>query len=912
MKNRFFFLILSIAGIFSSIPKNLPAESRQILITEFMALNSKTLADEDGDASDWIELYNPGDTSVNLSGWFLTDKADNLAKWEIPDITLGAGKYLLVFASEKKRSDPSKNLHTNFKLSGSGEFLAIVEPDGTTISCSFGEMFPAQQEDVSYGLYLGQLVYFNRPTPGSENILEGQALAPQFSQTRGFYDAPFDVSLTIPGGGAEIYYTTDGARPTKESGTLYQNPVHIQTTTPLSAVSINLSNIPSEVITHTYFFIDSIVKQPDNPKGYPSEWSPFKFSSGNAPADYEMDPEVCNNSSYKDLMDDALKSIPSLSIVTDIGYLFSQLRDGEKGGIYIYTGNTGVGSLGGEWERPVSAEYFDPQTKKQFQINCGLRLHGGNSRIPENSQKHSFRLSFRSLYGPSKLNFNLFDESTAVSEYNSLVIRAGYNYSWVKNAADQRLNAQYLQDPFAKNSQLDMGHFSAHERFVHLYLNGLYWGLYNLSEKLTNDFMESYMGGQEDDFDVVKDHSGIVDGNLTAWTKLISQANGGLSSNEAYRKIQGENPDGSINLSYANLLDIENLIDFMQLNMYIGNEDWDHNNWIAARNRVTNDAGFRFFSWDAETSMVDVNYNNTNENNAGNPSAIYNKLSSNNDFKILFADHVQKNFFNGGPLTPEAAIARYTNLADEINLAIIAESARWGDYRKDAHASDNTRILYTRNEHWLPKKQKLLSDYFPYRSAVVVQQFREIGLFPNINAPVFSHNGGDMVSAIDLGMSTNYGDIYYTTDGSDPRTQVTGNIVPQAKRYEGAVRLEADVTVRARAKSGDEWSAITEAEFRFDPNTFSGKNQESAGMDFGNYPNPFSQSTTIFYTLPENGDVQIAIIGIDGKLIQTLFEGYQPQGIYRLKWEPGTTRRGIFLCRIRFKNQDYFGKLVRN
>jgi hypothetical protein len=539
-------------------------------------------------------------------------------------------------------------------------------------------------------------------------------------------------------------------------------------------------------------------------------------------------------------------------------------------------------------------------------------LHGGNSRVPDNSQKHSFRLSFRSQYGPSKLNFNLFDDATATNDFNALVLRAGYNYSWTKNDPNQRKNAQYLQDSFAKNTQLALGHPSPHERFVHLYINGLYWGLYNISEKLTNDFMESYLKGKEDDFDVIKDHGGVVDGYWTDWTKLYNQAKAGLSSNTNYQKVQGKNPDGTVNPGLDNLLDIENLIDYMQYNMYIGNIDWDHNNWIAARNRVSNDAGFRFFCWDAETSLIDVNENIVDENNEENPSWFYHLLQGNEDFRVLFADHIQKNFFNGGPLSPEAAISRYTKLADEIDLAIIAESARWGDYRKDLVPSDGTRVLYTRNDFWIPRKNDLLNNYFPYRSGIVVEQFRQIGLFPNIKAPVFSHNGGEMSSGINLGMSGNNGKIYYTIDGSDPREQITSNIVTQAQLFTNELPLSTDVTIKARGKSGNEWSPISVANFDFGNITSNSELAQIEDINSGNYPNPFIESTNIFFTLPANGEIQIDIVSIDGRLITNLQKGYLTSGYHTIKWDANRTKAGIYLYRINFNGQNYFGKIIKS
>lgn len=885
------------------------AESRKIVISEFMAINSSTLQDEEGEYSDWIELHNPGDSTINLLGWFLTDKADNLSKWMLPNISIKADEYIIIYASEKDRYNPAEPLHTNFKLSGSGEFLAIVEPGGEEISHSFGDFYPAQTEDVSYGLFHGQAVSFYLPTPGAPNTLADQPVPPVFSHTRNFYSAPFNLELSTISAG-NIYYTLDGTIPSKTTGTLYQGPITIDSNLPVSAITVNEAGVSSEVTTNTYLFIDKVVSQPNNPVGYPSTWSPLKFKNEDAPADYEMDPQVVNNSAYKDLMDDALTAIPTLSLVTNPGYFFSHDRSNTTGGIYIFTGNTGAGSLGIGWERPVSMEFFDPNSHKEFQVNCGVLLHGGNSRVPDNSQKHSLRLSFRSQYGPSKLKFNFFEDESGTNEFNSLVLRAGYNYSWMKNDPKQRENAQYLQDPFAKKTQQDMDHPSAHQRFVHLYINGLYWGVYNVSEKLTDDFMASYLKGKEDEFDVVKDHSGIVDGERKAWDQLMNEVSNGLQDNASYFKVQGKNADGTENASYQNLLDVENLIDYMQLHMYIGNEDWDHNNWIAARNRVDNKDGFRFFSWDSETSMTDVRANMTNENNDGNPSEIYQELRKNAEFKLLFADHIQENFFNGGPLSPEAAIARYSKLAEELDLPIIAESARWGDYRKDVAPSDNVQILYTRNEHWFPKKQDLLENYFPQRSGIVVNQFKAMGLFPSINAPSLSHTEGVYAGPIDLTLTTNTGDIYYTLDGTDPRVEVTSAISSQAIKYNSSVHIADKSKLRARAISGTTWSPLTKAKYEFDA-TVPVEETFADNLSVTAYPNPFTAFVQFDYTIPANGYVKVELFSIDGKHIRTLASGNFPEGDHSVIWNATDAKSGIYLYKISYQNQSIVGKIMR-
>ena len=248
--------------LFIFLSFNINAESNKILITEFMAINSNGIVDEDTEHSDWIELYNNTESAVNLQGWYLTDDALNLKQWQFPAVTIAKGAYLVVFASGKNRVDPTKNLHTNFKLSGSGEFLAICEPD-STISHAYSPLFPAQSQDVSYGFYQGQTVFFSTSTPGLVNVSGSIPFSPVFSHKRGFYTAAFDVTLSTVSNEGSIYYTLNGTRPNKTTGTLYTAPVRITTTTPLSAVVINSSNVSSPVVSNTYIFLSDVLKAYD-------------------------------------------------------------------------------------------------------------------------------------------------------------------------------------------------------------------------------------------------------------------------------------------------------------------------------------------------------------------------------------------------------------------------------------------------------------------------------------------------------------------------------------------------------------------------------------------------------------------------------------------------------------------------
>lgn len=899
MKNIRSLLILILSFIVFSVSGN----SQKILISEFMAINSNGLIDEDGERSDWIELYNNTENTINLAGWYLSDNALLLKGWQFPAISLAKGAYLVVYASGKNRIDPTKNLHSNFKLSGSGEFLAVCEPD-TTISHAYSPLYPAQQQDVSYGIFQGQEVFFTTATPSVANIAGSIPFAPSFSHNRGFYESAFDVTLSVPGGEGSIYYSTNGTRPTKTTGTLYTTPVRITTTTPLSAVVINSANVSSAVVSNSYIFLNDVIRQPKTPAGYPTDWKESTASTS-IPSDYEMDTRVTNDAAYKDKIVASLKSLPTMNIVTNIGFLFSNVEDINNGGIYIFTGYSDKTNR--LWERPSSVEYFNPATGKEFQINCRLKIHGGNSRVPTNSPKHGFELGFKAAYGPTKLNFDIFDEKQSAKEFNSLILRAGYNYTWVKNAAIQQTTAQYIQDSWAKTTQLDMGQVSAHETFVHLYLNGLYWGVYNISEEINKDFLETYLGGLETDYDVIKeketDTTGPTDGTMVAWNALKSQITG-VETNVNYQKIQGKNADGTINPAYSNLLDIDNYIDYMLINYYIGNGDWDANNWSVGRNRVTNAAGFRFFCWDAETSMILLADNKISNGTAGNPTAFMQYLKKNADFKVILADRIKKHLLDaGGVLTPTVIAARYEKLADEIEQAMICESARWSDWYAPY-------TPYTVNGHWLPRKTDLMNNYFPQRTDVLLAQLKAALLYPSINAPTFTHLGGTVTDALNLAMTTNSGTIYYTNDGSDPRTIITGATSTSAKTYTAAVNISANATIRARAKSSTEWSALTEATFVFaNPNAVETPLAEMLAI--ASYPNPFNESTRIQLTLPHQSNLQLDIYSIDGRLMEQLFNGKALSGINQFEWTPTNAAKGVYICQINFDGKKTYLKLVK-
>lgn len=548
-----------------------------------------------------------------------------------------------------------------------------------------------------------------------------QAQEVVFSDAQIFHDEAFTLSLASSEPGFDVYYTLDGTRPTRANAVHYVEPISIETTTPVSAVCIDTNDSIGPIATRTFIFLRDVYRQPASPQGYPNIWSKKDASSYWA-ADYAMDTTITLGETYGPLMDSAMLSIPTVCLVTNIDYLFSQSEDPETGGIYVHTGKD-LSKLGDGWERPASIEYFDPKTGNAFQRNCGLLLHGGNSRNPQNTPKHSFRVSFRKEYGVGKLRFDLFEEEDAVTHFDHLVLRAGYNYTWLKNGSAsmypqniiQRTHAQYILDSWTKEAHHAMGNLVTHRRFAHLYINGLYWGLYELCEKINDNFASDYLGGIDEDYDVV-DVSEMIDGSRDAYKEMYN----------VVMKVGSKEQDSYYQqLTDRSLLDLANYCDYMLVNWYVGNDDWDHNNWRCLRSRVDPGTGFRYLVWDAETAFKDVEYNKV-EAVKGDPTQMMKVLKKNPDFRRLMQQRIEMHLTADGILTPDRAAALYETLADEIDLAIIGESARWGDYRKSTGETGET---YTRNDHWLVRKQELLDDYFPRRTDILLSQLEAFGLY---------------------------------------------------------------------------------------------------------------------------------------------------------------------------------------
>lgn len=725
-----------------------------ILITEFMASNGKSLVTTVNGLEadpDWIELYNAGPVDIDLDGWYLTDNLNVLNKWRFPSVVLESGRYLVVFASSQTVApyvDALGYLHTTFSLGADGEDLAVVRPDGQTVSHAW-QGFPEQKTNYSYGLKLQTLEtgYFETPTPEATNgeVFAGFVADTQFTRDRGFYAAPIDVEITCQTPGATIRYTTDGSLPTATNGTDYTGPLTLSETTCLRARAFKAGLIATNTDTQTYLFLEDFWTQ-GRPAGYPAATYDSSY-----PLDYDIDQDVIGPSNlfedvYRDTYLSGLQALPSMSIVMDVDDLF-----GIENGIYANSNQEGE-----LWERAASVEMIDPNEGNLFQADCAIRLQGGYSRNAFESPKHNFRFIFSRPYGPPKLTYKLFPDSE-VEEFDQLIVRTPCHDSWLTAQTYFRNMGLYASDGWHREIQRQMGHVSPHGRWVHLYLNGLYWGIYEVVERPNASFAASHHGGEKEEYDCISSFESLRDGTADAWNtmKAIAAGNGpygSISNPQAYAQIQ-------------EYLDVTNLADYVILNIYSAISDWPGWNYYANRKREPG-AQFKFYCWDSEACLMSdrLYYNKLNEFNTGIGGAgtLYSYLIANEDFRLLVADRLHKHLHNDGVLNPQNAALAYRAQLDLVAAALGPESARWGD------AWESTPLTPA---EWQSDQQWLFNTFFPQRGDIVIDFFRDKNVYPQIDPPAFSRYTGYAPAGEWLSMTnpSSDGSIYYTLDGSDPR-----------------------------------------------------------------------------------------------------------------------------------------------
>lgn len=516
-----------------------------ITINEVMSSNYNTIQDEDGDTPDWLELYNSSQQPLNLAGYSLSDKKEELRKWIFPNIEIGAGEILIIFVSGKDRpasfdllssknnsqnvlkSSSHSNLHTNFRIDSNGEVLLLSDKNGVLIDSLFTGIIPT---DISRGRFpdgANNWFYFENPSPGLPNDKIGcssVAKSPTFSIPPGNYTSTITLSLSTSTEEGKIYYTTDGSIPT-ESSSIYSRPLILSATTVVRARTFCTNYLPSETITKTYFL----------------------------------------NTAHK---------IPTISLVTDQSNFFDY-----HSGIYVKGPNAENqnpyfgANFWENWERPIHIEFFEADGDLGFNFDGGVKIYGAWSRA---FPQKSLALFARGINGYNEVSYPIFPNNQ-IQEFQSFVLRNSGNdweYSMFRDAL-----MQAIVDP------LDIDKL-AYQPTV-LYFNGEYWGIHNLREKISTNYLASYYDLDPDDINLLENGGGVVDGVNDSYFQFLTS-------------IESMDMRSAASFDFVNSkIDLNNFIDYQIAQIFFDNRDWPGNN-IKYWQRKSTNSKWRWILYDTD------------------------------------------------------------------------------------------------------------------------------------------------------------------------------------------------------------------------------------------------------------------------------------------------------------------------
>lgn len=617
----------------------------------------------------------------------------------------------------------------------------------------------------------------------------------QFSQKRGLYYAPLQVTISTATPGAFIRYTLDCSDPRTSSNFAQGTAPVTVAIDPLSTNNGLRSLTPAVVLrafawapgmtstnvdTETYIFPDRVLVQ-TRPAGFSTAFS------------YDMDQTVVNGPTYSGRIRDDLAAIPSMSVVANYNSVFG------NGG--LLTASQGV------IEIPGSIEILHTDGRDD-QVDCGLVPHSWAQA------KRSMRVYFRATYGADKWRHDLFRNSaegaaTDVTSFDDLILRAGFNDGLLYQEAVRQGRYSFAVDELGRSTQVAMNGCGSRGMFVHLYLNGLYWGLYNPIERPESGYLSDTFGGAKTDW-FARNHSGVLDGDPTWFNGMIN---------------------GATNWSLVQArLDVPGFCDYITYWNFCGGGDWPsygggNNNWYAGNRNLPTPGKVRFFVWDTEDSWCNLptrpqapldgaRLNVELLNGPLEISRLWRGLQANTDFRLAFADRIYQQCYNDGPLAEPAMLARWNRITDVVDHGVVGESARWGRF-------DPRHVTYTRDNDWLPYTNAI-RQMFVGNAPQLVAALRNTAvpishprLYPLVEPPLFQLNGQDIEvteaqvpanAQIALARSAATGTIYYTLDGSDPRDPA-GTPVGTSGGSGTVLTVGSSMLLQARTL-GSEWSAL--------------------------------------------------------------------------------------------------------
>ena len=534
-------MLVSIA----SLAHNVFADLR---INEIMASNLLTIKDENGDSSDWVELYNPDSVAVNLQGWALSDSASNPLKWIFGSVSIQPGQRLVVWASSKNRPN-GPQIHTSWAISASGESILLTNPSGTLV-----DQFPsiAVARDVSMGRQpdgTGPLYFFTQATPGTANITTGyptETLAqPVFSVAGGMRTTSATVAITSTVVGGTIRYTLDGSDPI-ESSPVYSVPITLSSRVG-QANGISMIRTNNQSVGAPYY---EGWQQPSGEVYKINVLRARVFKTDVLPS------RITTQSYLIDPLGAGRFSLPMISISSSSENFFSA-----ETGIYVVGNYNNYSQDGSAWERPGHIEFYETGGSLAFQGEIGIRLHGGTT---VSRPRKSLRIYSRNPTGKVPFAHKIFpDKSVAI--FDTFLLRNSGN-DW-----GQAIFRDAMVSALAAPTGIDRQHV----RPVVVFLDGEYWGVHNLRDRFDEGYYLNHYGLGDLQFsqlEICSCNSSWPSADsgeptlVSDFTDIINRA-----GNNEFATAAGY-------AALASRIDIDNYIDYNAIEIWCGNTDWPGNN----------------------------------------------------------------------------------------------------------------------------------------------------------------------------------------------------------------------------------------------------------------------------------------------------------------------------------------------
>lgn len=573
------------------------------------------------------------------------------------------------------------------------------------------------------------------------------------SHPRGYYLQPIEVSISCTNctNNEVILYTLNNSSPAIEDADVYEESINISKTTTLKICFFN-GETYSPVIAHTYIFLKDVFD-----------------------AEYMAQAIVTN---YPERLIASFTSLPTISISTS----------NAEPNIFI------------EKDIATSVEIFNTSDVKSISFNCGIETWGGSMF---NLKKH-YRLEFKEKYGKDELQLNLFNTINTniepVNHFNRLLLRSASQDGLNSEFGDEE-QAQFIRNRVLMDLQLQMGYPAPHGRFVQVFFNQQYIGVYHLMERPDADFFKDYYFKNIDkaSIEVRKNASYLQQPYyITLYDELEEYIKNDLSISQNYQKLN-------------KVLDLNQTAAYLLLNHYSGNFDYDKNRNNLGASALNN--SYKFILWDVDLTLgnegvfKDIYGEQLVFNGLEFTGPVPAQLLQNEEFKLKLADALYCNCFNNGTLTNENVGKVYEKRAGEVRQALVAESARWGtiDFEFNSPNGHFQVDDWWVDEEWEKELENTLNHFIENRTDTLIRQYKNAGIFPGLKPVGWGSEMEIWNEPIELFNKNSSGEIYYTTDGTDPRA-FGGVISSTAKRYVDPFKIKNGSTVTVRVKDGNVWS----------------------------------------------------------------------------------------------------------